>query len=226
MNENNNFKSNDVGNTAPQDILMRIKSPNLASNIPKPINKRHSLVPQNTAQTNSENLSSSVTSPKSKLPIAKRNSSFNETSTQQQTPTADKMKPVRSTTVTTPVKPSKFQQFKQEHKLNQKTNLEELSATLSSNPKAFQTLLKQSRINGSLNLSNYQLTQIPSKVLRINVDKFEEETNEDHENGFKWWQQIDMQKLILASNKITEIPKDIQFLESLVTFDVSFKRRF
>ena len=123
---------------------------------------------------------------------------------------------------------SKFQQFKQEKLKLNKNNLNESSSSSSSlvtNPKAFETLLKQARISGSLNLSNYHFTQLPLKVLRINIDKFEEE-DEKHENknddsGFKWWQQIDLQKLIIASNKLKEIPKEIEFLDTLITFDVN-----
>jgi len=36
----------------------------------------------------------------------------------------------------------------------------------------------------------------------------------------KWWDFVELQKLILANNSITEIPSDIHNLLSLQTFDV------
>ena len=203
----------DAGNDN-NKVLMRQKSP---SYIPQPINKRNSISAQNSLPSAQQ----------SKLPVSKRYSSVNETKTTEQIvasppPIEDKMK--QAVKKTTPIKSdssssvSKFQQFKREQL--SKPNNE--NSPLSSNPKSLQTLLKQARLSGSLNLSNYTLTQIPLNVLRINIDKFEEESNKDgdDENGFKWWEQIELNKLIVGSNKIKEIPKEIEFLDTLITFDV------
>jgi hypothetical protein len=203
MNENK-FSSN---TSASNQDLLRDNS----ANIPKSINKRQ-------LSLNEPTTTSPIT--RSKLPVFKRD-------VVEKSPLDDsKIKPNR--TVTTPVKPkptpSKFQQFKQEFKQKPQTNFDDIAipTSLSNNPKAFQTLLKQARVSGSLNLSNFHLTQIPDKALRINIDKFEDENNEDDETGFKWWQQIDLQKIFLASNKLKDIPKDIQYLDTLVSLDVCF----
>ncbi len=44
--------------------------------------------------------------------------------------------------------------------------------------------------------------------------------NSDNNDEYRWWQQTELQKLILASNKIKVVPKDIKNLQSLVTLDV------
>jgi hypothetical protein len=44
----------------------------------------------------------------------------------------------------------------------------------------------------------------------------------DNQEDFKWWEQTELQKLILASNKIKIIPKEIQNLQTLITFDVFY----
>jgi len=42
----------------------------------------------------------------------------------------------------------------------------------------------------------------------------------DHPSEEKWWEFVDLQKLIVANNFITEIPGDIGRLTSLQTLDV------
>lgn len=37
-------------------------------------------------------------------------------------------------------------------------------------------------------------------------------------DGFKWWEQVNLTKLILASNKIKIIPKDVQQLATALTY--------
>ena len=44
---------------------------------------------------------------------------------------------------------------------------------------------------------------------------------EEGENEFKWWDQVDLTKLILAANKIKLVPSDIKALSTLVTLDVN-----
>jgi hypothetical protein len=207
------------------EVVLRKKSP---SNIPQPINNK-----RNSCISSAQNI---VTPPSanqhhSKLPILKRYSSFSETKTtteqQASSQIGDKMK--QAAKKTTPIKNSdssstsmsKFQQFKREQLSKQNSSIINDNSSLSSNPKSMQTLLKQARLSGSLNISNYNLTQIPLSVLRINIDKFEGEENNDDENGFKWWEQIELNKLIIGSNKIKEISKEIEFLDTLITLDVN-----
>ena len=44
----------------------------------------------------------------------------------------------------------------------------------------------------------------------------------DNDSDYKWWDQIDLVKLIAASNRIKFIPKDIKYLNTLVTLDVNY----
>ena len=45
--------------------------------------------------------------------------------------------------------------------------------------------------------------------------------NNENTEEYRWWQQVELQKLILASNKIKIIPRDVKNLQSLVTLDVN-----
>ena len=49
------------------------------------------------------------------------------------------------------------------------------------------------------------------------------DTSLDNNDECKWLDHVNLSKLILASNKITYIPKDVQLLDSLVTLDVNIK---
>ena len=83
-------------------------------------------------------------------------------------------------------------------------------------------ILKQARKSGQLNLSNRNLTAIPEKVWRINIDVPEEgKSTSLAASDDRWWEQIDLNKLILASNKLTELSAEIQQLPALVVLDVS-----
>ena len=82
-------------------------------------------------------------------------------------------------------------------------------------------ILKQARKSGQLNLSNRELKTVPDKVWKINQEIPEEERNASLDSEEKWWDQTELNKLILASNKITNISADIQLLQALVVVDVS-----
>lgn len=85
------------------------------------------------------------------------------------------------------------------------------------------TILKQARKSGQLNLSNRELKTVPEKVWKINVEIPEEERNASLDSDEKWWDQIQLNKLILASNQLSTITAGIQLLEALVVLDVSEK---
>ncbi len=55
----------------------------------------------------------------------------------------------------------------------------------------------------------------------INTEKLSGSANMEDENGEKWWDQIELTKLILASNKIKILPKDIKQLYTLIALDVN-----
>ena len=82
-------------------------------------------------------------------------------------------------------------------------------------------VLKQARKSGQLNLSNRELKTVPDKVWKINQEIPEEERNASLDSDEKWWDQTELNKLILASNQITSISSDIQLLQGLVVLDVS-----
>jgi hypothetical protein len=58
-------------------------------------------------------------------------------------------------------------------------------------------------------------------VWLINTEKLSGSANMEDENGEKWWDQIELTKLILASNKIKILPKDIKQLYTLIALDVN-----
>lgn len=82
-------------------------------------------------------------------------------------------------------------------------------------------LLKSARQSGQLNLSNRQLNHIPQSVWRLNVDP-PEEARQDVSFGSadRWWEQTDLTKLLLSSNKLQTISEDIRLLPALLVLDV------
>lgn len=63
---------------------------------------------------------------------------------------------------------------------------------------------------------------VPQHVWRINLDTPEEA----HQNlsfgaADRWWEQTDLTKLILASNKLQCLSEDVKLLPALTVLDVS-----
>lgn len=63
---------------------------------------------------------------------------------------------------------------------------------------------------------------VPQHVWRINLDTPEEA----HQNlsfgaADRWWEQTDLTKLILASNKLQCLSEDVRLLPALTVLDVS-----
>ena len=84
------------------------------------------------------------------------------------------------------------------------------------------TLLKQGRKSGQLNLSNRELDVVPEGVWRINIDVPEEARNVTLDSTEEnWWEQADLAKLFLSSNKLRELSEDVRLLEALTVLDVS-----
>ena len=103
-------------------------------------------------------------------------------------------------------------------KFAQKTTGQNVENTKGTVPDA---VMKQARKSGQLNLSNRELKSVPDKVWKINQEIPEEEKNASLDSDEKWWDQTQLNKLILASNQITSISSDIQLLQALVVLDVS-----
>jgi hypothetical protein len=123
------------------------------------------------------------------------------------------------------------------------------SPRLYNNSKAIDTILKNAQASGTLNLSDHDLPEgknslfkkrqmfsnflsnlslkflVPPKVYTLNeVDSKEYAKNTSlnfEANDAKWWNQVELKKLILAFNKITYIPRQIEQLSTLVVLDVT-----
>uniref|UniRef100_A0A8B9QSY5 Leucine-rich repeat-containing protein 40 n=1 Tax=Anas platyrhynchos TaxID=8839 RepID=A0A8B9QSY5_ANAPL len=88
-------------------------------------------------------------------------------------------------------------------------------------PAVPQGLLRAARKSGQLNLAGRGLGQVPQHVWRINLDTPEEA----HQNlsfgaADRWWEQTDLTKLILASNKLQLLSEDVKLLPALTVLDV------
>ncbi|XP_064624717.1 leucine-rich repeat-containing protein 40-like [Lineus longissimus] len=82
-------------------------------------------------------------------------------------------------------------------------------------------MLKAARSSGQLNLSNRGLQEVPESVWRINTDLPEESKNVNLNNtDDRWWEQVDLTKLILASNQLVSLSEDIKLLPALTVIDV------
>ncbi|XP_062854143.1 leucine-rich repeat-containing protein 40 [Trichomycterus rosablanca] len=82
-------------------------------------------------------------------------------------------------------------------------------------------LLRSARKSGQLNLCNRGLSHVPPSVWRINVDTPEEaRQNVSFSSDERWWEQTDLTKLLLSSNKLQSISEDIKLLPALVVLDI------
>ncbi|GAB2277939.1 Plant intracellular Ras-group- LRR protein 6 [Dionaea muscipula] len=75
-------------------------------------------------------------------------------------------------------------------------------------------ILKAARTSGSLNLSNRSLREVPDEVYQ----------NLDAGEGEKWWEAVDLQKLILAHNDIEVLKEDLRNLPLLTVLNVSHNK--
>ncbi|KAM0906573.1 hypothetical protein ACQ4PT_016705 [Festuca glaucescens] len=73
-------------------------------------------------------------------------------------------------------------------------------------------VLKSARESGSLNLSNRSLSEVPGEVYN-NLDTGSQDD--------KWWEGVDLQKLILAHNNLEVLREDLRNLSSLVVLNIS-----
>ncbi|XP_065643607.1 leucine-rich repeat-containing protein 40 isoform X2 [Hydra vulgaris] len=80
------------------------------------------------------------------------------------------------------------------------------------------SLLKSARHTGQLNLSGRSLKEVPLDVWRINLD-IPSQTISLGEVDERWWDQVDLRKLILASNEIKCISNEVKYLPALTVLD-------
>ncbi|KAJ8376445.1 hypothetical protein SKAU_G00070250 [Synaphobranchus kaupii] len=82
-------------------------------------------------------------------------------------------------------------------------------------------LLNAARKSGQLNLSGRGLTEVPQSVWRLNVDTPDEaQQNLSFGGSDRWWEQTDLTKLLLSSNKLDALSEDVRLLPALVVLDV------
>ncbi|XP_050005424.1 leucine-rich repeat-containing protein 40 isoform X2 [Alexandromys fortis] len=84
-----------------------------------------------------------------------------------------------------------------------------------------QGLLKAARSSGQLNLAGRNLGEVPQCVWRINVD-IPEEANQNlsFSSTERWWDQTDLTKLIISSNKLQSLSDDLRLLPALTVLDI------
>nr|XP_034977915.1 leucine-rich repeat-containing protein 40 isoform X3 [Zootoca vivipara] len=84
-----------------------------------------------------------------------------------------------------------------------------------------QGLIRTARKSGQLNLSGRGLTEVPPHVWRINLDIPDEtKQNLSFSADERWWEQTDLAKLILSSNKLQCLSDDLRLLPALTVLDV------
>jgi hypothetical protein len=84
-------------------------------------------------------------------------------------------------------------------------------------------MVKQARASGQLNLSNRGLVMVPDRVWTVGeLDKEEQrkvsQVSMDSQPEENWWEQVDMTKLILACNKISEISPKVCLQLNMILF--------
>lgn len=63
---------------------------------------------------------------------------------------------------------------------------------------------------------------VPQNVYRLNSYTLEEaQQNVSFGQSDGWWEQTDLTKLLLSSNRLTQLSDDIRLLPGLTTLDVS-----
>ena len=97
-----------------------------------------------------------------------------------------------------------------------------LQAAKSTREPISESLLRQARRSGQLNLSTRELTEVPANVWRINeppkdagAEGFESQGDE------RWWDQVALTRLNLSSNELTCLSEEIELLPELQALDVS-----
>ncbi|XP_075792343.1 leucine-rich repeat-containing protein 40 isoform X2 [Pelodiscus sinensis] len=88
-------------------------------------------------------------------------------------------------------------------------------------PAVPQGLIRAARKSGQLNLAGRDLSDVPAHVWRINLDIPEEaHQNLSFSAADRWWEQTDLTKLILASNKLQCLSEDVKLLPALTVLDI------
>ncbi|KAJ8306189.1 hypothetical protein KUTeg_016734 [Tegillarca granosa] len=88
------------------------------------------------------------------------------------------------------------------------------------------SILKQARRSGQLNLTSRGLSTVPDAVwyLHQEIPGETQDVSFDQNPGEAWWDQVDLTKLILASNFLVAIPDDIRNFPYLSVLDLHDNR--
>lgn len=81
-------------------------------------------------------------------------------------------------------------------------------------------LLKQACKTGQLNLSGRDLKHVPDEVWNLYSKPDEEDVKFDSMESDQWWSQVEMKKLLLASNQLTTLPDTIANFPTLLILDL------
>jgi len=83
--------------------------------------------------------------------------------------------------------------------------------------------IKSARVEGRLNISNMQLKEIPAEVYKM-YETTEDDLTATDEDGPKWYESVDLAKLIGADNEIAEISEELAMqFAGLSVIDVCMK---
>ncbi|KAJ3112409.1 Leucine-rich repeat-containing protein 40 [Phlyctochytrium bullatum] len=90
-----------------------------------------------------------------------------------------------------------------------------------SNAKSLMKMVRDARTTGKLNLSNLNLEAIPDTVFtREDVKPADVTLDRSDKDGFNWWEEVDISKLIIADNVLKELDQRIAELGALTLLDV------
>lgn len=103
---------------------------------------------------------------------------------------------------------SRFQQFKAAKQKNAASN-------------SLAAILKQARKSGVLNLSNQGFEVVPESVWTMHEPpEAEARSQAEFGSGDRWWEQADLRKLYLSSNKLKSLSESIDKFLSLQVLDL------
>jgi len=80
--------------------------------------------------------------------------------------------------------------------------------------------LKQARKTGVLNLSNLELQDIPNELWSIYEPSEEERNNYEFGSNEQWWDQTELKKLYLSSNKLKSVSEKLGNFNSIQVLDL------
>jgi hypothetical protein len=91
--------------------------------------------------------------------------------------------------------------------------------------KVLKQRIKTARVEGRLNISNLQLSEIPDDVYRMYETTEEDLASTANTNGPKWYESVDLVRLVGADNEIQSFGKElVKQFGGLASIDVRGQR--